>query len=198
MLPKLIQSGQLCTVGDKNILFGVNNLLSSLFYIKDKKQRACILSLDFFKAYDRVFLPYLVKVMEKMNLGRKFISWVQMLHKDAKTLFILSKLTDPIKVSFSIRQGDPLAMILYIIYIEPLLLYLERHLNGLEVARGPNVVGIRQVLEAYCDDVNIFTSSYDDLVKASDVIAKFEAISGAILSRNLKCKILGFGSWKGK
>ena len=56
-----------------------------------------------------------------------------MLHVDAKTRFILQGLTEPINLSFSIRQGDPLAMLLYIIYIEPFLLYLERRMVGLMV-----------------------------------------------------------------
>ena len=42
--------GQLCTVGKKNILFGVNNLLSSISYAKQKKLGGCLISLDFFKA----------------------------------------------------------------------------------------------------------------------------------------------------
>ena len=51
MLPILvfiINSGQLCTGGKKNILFGVNNILSSLLFIKQKKLGACLISLDFF------------------------------------------------------------------------------------------------------------------------------------------------------
>ena len=33
-LPYVIKSGQLCTVGKKNILFGVNNILSGIFDVK--------------------------------------------------------------------------------------------------------------------------------------------------------------------
>ena len=55
-----------------------------------------------------------------------------MLHVGAKTRFILQFLSKAIEVNFSIRQGDPLAMLLYIIYIEPLLLYLERFWWGSE------------------------------------------------------------------
>ena len=53
MLPILvfiIRSGQLCTVGSKNILFGVSNILSSLLFIKQNNLGACLISLDFFKA----------------------------------------------------------------------------------------------------------------------------------------------------
>ena len=153
VLVYIIKSGQLCTVGNKNILFGVNNILSSLFFIKQKKLGACLISLDFFKAYDRVMIDFLLVVMKKMNFSSKFCSWVKMLHAGAKTRFILQFLSSAINVSFSIRQGDPLAMILYIIYIEPLLLFLER------MAVGMMVAGVPQCIEAYCDDVNILSIS---------------------------------------
>ena len=115
-----------------------------------------------------------------------------MLHNGAKTCFLLRHLSQDIQVSFSIRQGDPLAMILYIIYIEPLLLYLERHLSGLFMS------GIPQSVESYCDDVNLVTEDLLDLVKTDTAIQKFEAMSGAILSRNNKCKVLGLGMWESK
>ena len=83
-LPFIIKSGQLCSVDKKNILFGVSNVLSSIFAVKSQKSQACIISLDFFKAYDRVFLDFLLKVMLKMNFGKSFISWVAMLHEGAK------------------------------------------------------------------------------------------------------------------
>ena len=85
----IIKSGQLCTVGGKNILFGVNNVLSSLLYIKQRNTGACLLSLDFFKAYDRVMVDFLILVMRKMNFSEKFCKWVRMLHVGAKTKFIL-------------------------------------------------------------------------------------------------------------
>ena len=107
----IITSGQLCTVGKKNILFGVNNVLSCLSFAKQKKLGGCLISLDFFKAYDRVLVDFLLLVMEKMNFSDRFCNWVKMLHKGAKTKFILEFLTKAITVNFSIRQGDPLAMI---------------------------------------------------------------------------------------
>ena len=75
MLPILvfiIKSGQLCTVGSKNILFGVSNILSSLLFIKQNNLGACLISLDFFKAYDRVMIDFLILVMKKMNFSDTF------------------------------------------------------------------------------------------------------------------------------
>ena len=195
-MPQVIQSGQLCSVGKRNILFGVFNILSSVLYVHQKNMAACLLSLDFFKAYDRVFLGFLLRVMERMGFGSKFCLWIRILHHAAKTKFILSKLSEAISVSFSIRQGDPLAMLLYIIYIEPLLIYIERKVSGLQILvplRGATQVS--NSVESYCDDVNVITTKDEDLKIVNAAIEKFEAVSGAILSRNKKCKILGLGRW---
>ena len=80
-----------------------------------------------------------------------------MLHEGATTRFIVSGLTRVIRLLFSIRQGDPIAMLLYIIYIEPLLLALEKRMTGLKVA------GIGKSLEAYCDDINVMTDNLGDI-----------------------------------
>ena len=192
VLPLVIKSGQLCTVDKKNILFGVGNILSSILDVKLRKALACLISLDFFKAYDRVLLDFVIRVMKKMNFGDQFTAWISMLHEGARTRFILSGLTRAIGVLFSIRQGDPLAMLLYIIYVEPLLLVLERKMSGLRVAT------FDQKLAAYCDDINLTTDKLEDFEVVSEVVKKFEVVSGAILSRNNKCKVVGFGDWAGK
>ena len=106
MLPNVIKSGQLCTIGEKNILFGFNNIISSILEVKRRKSQACLLTLDFFKVYDRVLLDFLVKVMKRMNFGDLFTAWISMLHEGARTRFILSGLTRAIDLLFSIRQGE--------------------------------------------------------------------------------------------
>ena len=76
-----------------------------------------------------------------------------------------------------------MVMILYILYTEPFLLKLEQSLTGLQVA------GISQVLESYCDDVNIMTDNLNDLSLVDTTMKEFEGISGAILSRGKKCTL---------
>ena len=192
MMCEVILSGQLCSNGNKNILFGISNVISSIDYINMHKVPAYMSSFDMFKAYDRVMLVYLVKVMEAMQFPGKFVKWIIMLHDGATTRFILNFLTDPIQVLFSIRQGDPLSMILYIIYIEPLLMMIKR------MTRGLNVSFISQRDEDFCDDVNFLGEKISDLIIINEVFSNFEKVSGAILSRSEKSKIMGLGPWRGK
>ena len=149
-------------------------------------------SYDMYKAYDRVMLNYLVKVMEAMEFPDKFVKWVLMLHEGATTRFILNFLTDPISVLFSIRQGDPLSMILYIIYIEPMLMMIKKMTKGLSVSL------ISQRDEDFCDDVNFIGEKLSDLVIIDEIFLNFENISGAILFRSQKSKVMGLGPWRGK
>ena len=83
-------------------------------------------------------------------------------------------------------------MLLYIIYIEPLLILLSRHTSGLSFG------SFSQDIEAYCDDVNIITDNDEDLLEIDSVVTAFESASGALLSRNKKCLVLGFGSWRNR
>ena len=188
----IIKSGQLCSVGKKNILFGVNNIISTMMDVQKRRLQAALLSFDLFKAFDRVFVVFLLKVMKAMNFSEKFCDWIAMLHKGAKTRFILDFLTEEIELSFSIRQGDPLSMLLFIIYVEPLLMYLERKVGGIRVG------SIIQTDESYCDDINVMVNNIEDFKIIDDAFKKFEDMSGAILSRNSKSKILALGSWTGK
>ena len=61
--------------------------------------------------------------------------------------------------------------------------------------KGLKVTGFGKSLEAYCDDINVITDNLADFDVVEKVIGKFEKVSGAILSRNKKCKVIGFGNW---
>ena len=133
---------------------------------------------------------YLDKVLQAMNFGPNFVSCILMLHRGATTRFILSVLSNPLQVLFSIRQGDPIAILLYIVYIEPLLLMIRRECLGIKISF------FRQVEVDYCDDVDFVSENESDIVRIVEVFKRFEDISGAILSRSAKTKILGLGAWK--
>ena len=192
VMVEVIHSGQLCSVEDKNILFGVSNICSSIDYINAHNIPAYMAGFDMFKAYDRVMLDYLVRVMKAMCFPDKFITWILMLHEGATTCFLLNFLTNPMAVIFSIRQGDPLSMLLYIIYIEPLLVMISRLTKGLCVS------SLIQKDEDYCDDLNFLSEHESDLLVVENTFTRFESISGALLSRSWKSKIMGLGPWRNR
>ena len=226
VMEEIILSGQLCSVTGRNIHFGTHNLLSASMYLEERVRHAqeefgyssekagggVLLSYDLFKAYDRVSLQYLVKVMEAMGFGKRFMDWVLMLHDGANTRFILNFLTRPVDILISVRQGDPLAMVLFIIYIEPLLLMIRKSTGGLsvlglsgdrgyeprELYSGKGEVCATQTDVDYVDDVNTVLGDPQEMVIIDQIFVKFEGLSGAILNRSEKTKLLGLGHFKGR
>jgi hypothetical protein len=148
-----------------------------------------LLSLDFFHAYDRVSLDWLDQVIEAMGFGLIFRGWIKTLHRGASASFLLHKISPALAIFFSIRQGDPLGALLYIIYIKPFLVRLEAALSGLRVAN------ICEASFGYMDDVEFLGDTLEDIATADFVCRDDE---GAILNCNRKTDILGLGSWAGR
>ena len=72
-------------------------------------------------------------------------------------------------------------MLLYIIYIEPLLMMMRRMTRGLTVSL------VQQKDEDYYDDVNFVSERITDLIVIDEVFTNFEDVSGD-----------GIGSMEGK
>ena len=118
--------------------------------------------------------------MAAMNFDPVFIQWIVILHKGAKTRLLLSDLiTDTIAVDFSIRQGDPVAMILYVIYGEPLFLKIQHLLSGF-CLRAPLlshpqtcVDAVSEKEENYVDDLECILTNDEEFLIVDSVVKKF-------------------------
>jgi len=192
LLPSVVLSSQLCSISGRSIHDGPASILSAAEFLHQHKLPGFLLSLDFFHAYDRVSMEWLDKVLEAMGFGRIFRGWISTLHRGASASFLLHGLSPFLLILFSIRQGDPLACLLFVLYLEPFLAKLEAVLQGLRVAN------IKEVEFGYMDDVQILGDKDSDIVAADTICRNFEAASGAILNRNRKTTILGLGSWAGR
>jgi hypothetical protein len=127
-----------------------------------------------------------------MGFGATFRGWLATLHRGASAAFLLHNISPFILILFSIRQGDPIAALLCILYLEPLLVRLEASLRSLRVAN------IREAAFGYMDDVEVLGDSLNDIILVDNTCRDFEAASGAILNRNRKTIIIGLGSWVGR
>jgi len=88
-----------------------------------------------------------------------------------------------------IKQGCPLAMLLYIIYIEPLLLRFKKELMGVKITGLPLVVG------GHVDDQFLLVKCDEDIRCMWGIVESFEDYTNALINRQ-KTRILGLGIWK--
>ena len=94
-------------------------------------------------------------------------------------------------------------MVLFLIYVEPLLVRLQELcpvliLKGreLETLKAPLVDGIQENQESFVDDVELLCTSNQDFIVIDECVARFEKLSGALLNRSSKSKVLGLGAWR--
>ena len=150
---------------------------------------AAIIGFDLEKAYDLVNRDTLWDVMSVMKYPAKFIGWLKALYATA----ILSPLNgnktvgDIIDVQ-SIRQGCPLSMHLFAIYIEPLLAKLAQDLFGIELN------GQKVAVRGFVDDLAVFASSDYDVVTSCKIIDNFCRWTHARINKS-KSHILCLGAW---
>ena len=190
VMDDIIKSGQLCGSTGPNIQTGVHNILSTIEFVNQRNLPGALLSFDLSKAFDRCFIPFVCKVMKKMNFPDKFINIIKDMHEDITTCFILNGLSPEISLTFSIRQGDPIAMNLFTMYMEPFLVNLVPLCNGIRMGE------IQEVDEPYADDVEALVEKEEDFKVIDELFKTFEAASGAVLSRSEKSRVMGLGGWK--
>ena len=96
-----------------------------------KSLKAVMIKIDLSKAYDHVSWTYLWVILSKMGFAGNFISWVMSsLSSVSFSLLINGVATSFFKSSSCLRQGCPLAPLLFLIMVEGLrraLLFSKDH-----------------------------------------------------------------------
>jgi hypothetical protein len=99
-------------------------------------------------------MDWVERVLEAIGIGLIFRGWIATLHRGASASFLLSNISPVLVILFSIREGDPLAALLFIIYLEPFLVWLEADLSGLRVANSREAsFGCMSDVQALGDDL---------------------------------------------
>ncbi len=108
----------------------------------------------------------------------KAAPWVATLHRGASAAFLVCHISLFTDILFSICQGDPHAVLLFIIYLEPFLVRLMASLHGLQLTH------VREASFGYMDDVEILGSHISNITTVDIITLAFEVASGALLNRN--------------
>ena len=106
--------------------------------------------LDQEKAYDRISHPYLRAVLNKFGFPILVQHAFAATYTNTSAFFLDDGYpVGPVPVACGVRQGDPLAPLLFNLAFEPLLVALRKRLRGLRLPWGVYITG------AYADDLGI-------------------------------------------
>ena len=100
VMEDVIKSSQLCNLKKVNIQTGVHNILSTIEYVNMKNLPRALLSFDISKAFVRCYIPFVCKVLEKMNFLKKIIDVILDMHTNISTCFLLNGLSPEINLIF--------------------------------------------------------------------------------------------------
>lgn len=194
VLPGIIGAEQTAFIRGRSI--GENNhLLQLLPHVLARQRRwAMVVFCDFRKAYDTVDRGFLLEIMRTLGLGAGFLNWAHLLLTNTRAAALVNgHLSKPTRFWAGVRQGCPLAPLLYLCLGQALLRFLERRGVGIDVA------GRKLAAMQYADDCKALlpgsTSSQLQRRAASFVAAMrtFAAASGQQLAEE-KTKMLPIGA----
>jgi hypothetical protein len=143
---------------------------------------------DFYKAYDTIDRAFLFAAMRELGVGEGFLSLVHLLLSDTRARATVNRwVSTPEVFAAGVRQGCPLAPLLYLFVAQALLRLLQSRGLGVQVA------GLRLTALQYADDAQALLPSLDSLPAFLDAMAVFEAATGQRLNRG-KTSVLPVGA----
>lgn len=149
------------------ILDSIIALWEGLEYAEKTNQDYMFLKIDFDKAYDRIHWDYITQSMRDMGLGPQFIIMVKILFGNARAKIIVNgELTEAFSLSKSIRQGCPLAPLLYAIAADGLNWIIKDRINKGEISGIQIPNGEQMCIQMFVDDTNAIIDNAEESTKA--------------------------------
>lgn len=127
LLPRLVHECQKRFFLGHQILENISTTCLAIDWIIHNKSQAILLFMDFEKAFNGVDVDYIWATLTTLGLGGKFLQLVKSLLLQAHLkIFMNGHLSSTINIEWGVRQGCPLSPLLFTLYTQPLLTYLQQ------------------------------------------------------------------------
>ena len=167
-------------IGD-NVLFH----LEEIDYCQSEQVEACVVFLDFEKAYDRLNRGWLFRCLDRLGFPGEFSRWVQLMLKDAVAAVLYHGYLSPcFSVLSGVAQGSPLSPQLYLVAAQP----LAARLRQLQAAGSVDAVllpdgSMAPPSHQHADDTTIHTRTPQGAAVAiQHGVRPFGRASGAVVN----------------
>ena len=173
-----------------------------------------ILDTDLVAAFDFLCMDWVFMVLQKKGLDMKVIRRLKNMYSSSTTIVMVNNIPGRAvdNIRQSLRQGDLPSMHFFSFGIDPLLVFLEKRLQGILITSlpvlGPVQEGHHQLppleerykLIGYADDVKPAITTMQEFSVVDMAMGLFERASGCQLHRDpasKKCKFLPLARWRG-
>ena len=182
LIPKLVHSSQAGFVQGRSL---AESCLSVWAGMEEgpKVGDFVFLKIDFEKAYDRLEWRFLEDCLKVMEFGPLFRSWIRGLFREAEAVVqVNGKVSGSFSITRSVRQGCPLAPLLFAIATEPLIRSLLKAQKEGGVS-GVKIGNTQLLTRMFADDTVLFIEASEDKVKkAWDLLGEYCRGSGQLVN----------------
>lgn len=180
VIVEVIDEGQTAVVPGKSCIDNLDIIRTLVIKAQQSKNmKFALLSLDLEKAFDVVDHRRLWGILEKFGLPCQVITVIRRMYSSATSQILVNGyLTSDIKIGRSVRQGCPLSMALFVMYIEPVIRQIYAALRGILIEN--RFIKIR----AFADDLTIIIRNNEEFDLVLQIISEYSLSSG--ISLNLR------------
>ncbi|GBG82527.1 hypothetical protein CBR_g34903 [Chara braunii] len=180
-LPGLVQRDQGAFVRGRSIFENVVTAIEALELIEREELDVTVLLLDLEKAFDRVNWTFVLTTLRVMGFGECFCNWVKVMYGHATAAVCVNcMISEEFDLRRSLRQGCPLAPLLFVLHLEPLLCNIRCHpdIRGLDRLRGGD-----SRVKALADDLFVISvNQVDSLDALKGCLSEFARLSEAAVN----------------
>jgi exonuclease III len=135
-----------------------------------------ILSLDWSKAYDRVNHQWLSHCLKSFGLPQQFNNTIENLFYSRTATVAVDDISRIVECRQGVPQGDPIAPLLFVLALEPLMATVKSQVKGIQTPRGE----ISYV--AFADDSTFMIADKQNLRKLVNILNEYTQVSGAVIN----------------
>lgn len=195
VLPKIISPEQSSTITGRTIYDNILSVSGTIDFVEESGDEAYLVKIDQEKAFDRVSHKFIVRVLERFNFGKTFISLVELLYSGIiSSVKCNGHLSQYFPLTRSVRQGCPISPMLYCLVAEPLNRLLTRNLSGSCVTISSSC---RSLLYQHADDTTVTVNNLNAVYETFSSLNLYCSGSGSKVNLE-KSEVLLLGSAKEK
>jgi hypothetical protein len=183
-------------------------------YAAGRRKAGCAIADNDFEAFfDFLCLDCVKLVLKKKGVAEEALARFSNLYANGISIPVVNNVPGSpiVNKRLSLRQGDRPSGVWFCYGTDPLLVYLDKRLQGIPIyslpVQGPVQPGqvlhhleTRYKVQVYLDDCKPAITSMSEFQLVDSACSLFERSSGCKLHRNPasnKCKVLLLGRWKG-
>ena len=157
------QGGFRNAMGTLNKALTIQLCMEDAHQFQNSDQEIHLLFIDLKKAYDSVPHHFLWSTLIKHGFPESFVNFIRKTHTGATAQFLtFFGPTDPIHFERGIRQGCPLSCLLFNLYMEHLIRWVNKNNRGYTFK---NNHGLNIKCQAFADDIVLVCNSREELQK---------------------------------